>query len=80
MNYSESRRNLDDRMEQQDDDEMETSKVEVDDFISTADVDEKRGITDSEDHVMSDVSGTLIYLIALTPGNYRNFFIESFKQ
>ncbi|KAK6113481.1 hypothetical protein QQG55_51800 [Brugia pahangi] len=48
--------NLNEQMEQQDD-EMETSKVEVDDYISGAEVDEKTGITDSDDHMMSDISG-----------------------
>lgn len=49
-------------MEQQDE-EMEMSKVEVDDFISGAEIDEKPSITDSEDHIMSDISGTPCILL-----------------
>ncbi|VDK86692.1 unnamed protein product [Litomosoides sigmodontis] len=54
----ESNSNVNEQMEQQDEEmEMETSKVDVDDFISGAEVDEKPSIGDSEDHIMSDISG-----------------------
>ncbi|CAG9534647.1 unnamed protein product [Cercopithifilaria johnstoni] len=54
----ESNSNLNEQMEQQDEEmEMEASKVDVDDFIGGAEVDEKPSIDDSEDHIMSDISG-----------------------
>ncbi|KAL3990384.1 hypothetical protein ACH3XW_31540 [Acanthocheilonema viteae] len=54
----ESSSNLNEQMEQQDEEmEMEASKVDVDDFISGAEMDEKPSIADSEDHNMSDISG-----------------------
>ncbi|VDO71442.1 unnamed protein product [Onchocerca flexuosa] len=60
----ESSSNMNEQMEQQDE-EMKASKVEVDDFISGAEVDEKPSIADSEDHNMSDISGIafLFYLL-----------------
>lgn len=61
-NFSESSSNLNEQMEQQDEEvEMEASKVGVDDFVSSAEVDEKPSIADSEDHLMSDISGMLFY-------------------
>lgn len=58
---------MNEQMEQQDEEmEIETSKVDVDDFISSisgAEVDEKPSIDDSEDHIMSDISGTRYFIV-----------------